>query len=473
MKLFSPYGPALRLTIIGFVITISGVVTSGWWVSRRIEAGVIHETAATMALYADSFVSPYLQELGNSQSFTPDNLSALNNLLQDTDFRDRIVGFLVWDVSSNRVLYSNIPSLIGEEPEEGEPGLPLARLGETTSKISTLDDTENAVFGTRHTRLLETYIPVRLRGTDQVIAVVEFYQSVNNLDVEIAAREREGWLAVSATATLIYLFLVGYVGWADKTIGRQQAALSKQVAQLTELLAQNEELRNEMGRAAASAAALNEQWLRRISADLHDGPAQDIGNALLRLGLVVRNSEEHPVESATCLQCREHLPAIQTALSRAQQELRDLSSGLGLPQLDGLTLADTVSRAVLAHEWRTGTKVALDSEGLPEQVSLAIRVAAYRILQEALNNAYRHAGGTGQQVRVRSEAAQLSIEVIDQGPGFDIGRLVNLDNHFGLAGMRERVKSLGGSFDVESEINRGTKVTACLPLPTDGNGYER
>ena len=91
----------------------------------------------------------------------------------------------------------------------------------------------------------------------------------------------------------------------------------------------------------------------------------------------------------------------------------------------------------------------------------------------ALNNAYRHAGGRGQQVRVRSDAAQLSIEVIDQGPGFDIQQLANLANHFGLAGMRERVKSLGGSFAVESEINRGTKVTARLPLSTDENGDER
>lgn len=470
MKLLSP---ALRLTIIGFVITISGVVVSGWWVSRQIEAGVIHETSATMALYVNSFVSSHLQELGPSGSFTPDKLSALNNLLQDPDFRDRIVGFLIWDVSSNQVLYSNIPALIGTGPEEGEPGLPLARLGETTSRISTLDDAENAIFGTRYTRLLETYIPVRRRGTDQVIAVVEFYQSVDKLDVEIAARQRIGWFTVSATAAVIYLVLAGYVRWADKTIGRQQAALSEQVTQLTELLAQNEELRSQMGHAAVLAAALNEQWLQRISADLHDGPAQDVGHALLRLGAVIGNSEAQPAEGALSLQRQEHLPAIQTALSRALQELRDISGGLGLPQLGELTLADTVNRAALAHEWRTGTKVVLDSEGLPEHASLAIKVATYRLIQEALNNAYRHAGGTGQQVRVRSEAAQLSIEVIDQGPGFDIQQLANLTNHFGLAGMRERVKSLGGSFAVESGINRGTKVTARLPLRTDGNGDER
>jgi signal transduction histidine kinase len=464
---------AHRLGLISFVILIAGVLGSGWWVGRQIQAGVIHETAATMVLYVDSFIAPHLQELGRSQSFTPDKLSTLNNLLQDTDFRDRIVGFLVWDVHSNHVLYSNIPSLIGQGPEEGEEGLAFARQGKVAPRISTLDDAENAVFGTRYTRLLETYIPVRLRGTDQIIAVVEFYQSVDNLEAEIAARQRLGWLAVSATATVIYLVLVGYIRWANKTIGRQQAALSDQVARLTELLAQNEELHNRVRRAAASITTLNEQWLRRISAELHDGPAQEIGLALLRLDRVIGTSEECPVEGAKCVQCQEHLLLIQTYLSHALQELRGIARGLGLPQLNELTLADTVSRAVRAHERRTGTKVALDSGSFPEQAPLPVKITTYRFIQEALSNAYRHAGGTGQQVRVRGDAGQLSIEVMDQGPGFDTDQVVNLDDHFGLAGMRERVESLGGFFHIESEINRGTKVSARLSLSAVGSGDER
>lgn len=455
-----------RLRLISSIILFAGVLGSGWWVSQLIRAGVIHETAATMVLYVDSFISPQLQELGRSESLTAEKLNTLNNLLQDTDLGYRIVGFLVWDVDSNHVLYSNIPSLIGQGPEEGEPGLPLARQGAVTSKISTLDDAENAVFGTRHTRLLETYIPVRRRGTDQVIAVVEFYQAVDNLEAEIAARQRRGWLAVSATATVIYLFLVGYVRSANQTIGRQKAALGDQVARLTDLLAQNEELRRRMRRAADSVTTLNEQWLRRISAELHDGPAQDIGLALLRLDRVIGNTEDDAVGDANGLQREEHLPLIHSYLGHAMQELRDIAGGLGLPELEGLTLADTVSRAVRAHERRTGTKVALDSGSFPEQAPLPLKITTYRFIQEALNNAYRHAGGTGQQVRVRGDAGQLSIEVMDQGPGFDADQVVNLDDpdHFGLAGMRERVESLGGSFHIESEINRGTKVMARLPL---------
>ncbi len=465
--------PTQRLTLIGFVIVISGVMGSGWWVSQQIRAGVIHETAATMVLYVDSFIAPHLQELGRSPSFTPEKLNALNNLLKDTDLGYRIVAFLVWDVSSNHVLYSNVPSLIGQGPEEGEEGLAFARQGKVAPKISTLDDAENAVFGTRYTRLLETYIPVRRHGSGQIIAVVEFYQSVDNLEAEIAARQRLGWLAVSATATVIYLVLVGYVRWADKTIGRQKAALSDQVARLTDLLAQNEELRHRMRRAAASVTTLNEQWLRRISAELHDGPAQEIGLALLRLDRVIGQSEEDLAGDADRLQRQEHLPLIHSYLGHAMQELRDIAAGLGLPQLNELTLADTVSRAVRAHERRTGTKVALDSGNFPEQAPLPVKITTYRFIQEALNNAYRHAGGTGQQVRVRGDAGQLSIEVMDQGPGFDTNQVVNLDDHFGLAGMRERVESLGGSFHIESEINQGTKVIARLPLQAVGGSDER
>ncbi len=87
------------------------------------------------------------------------------------------------------------------------------------------------------------------------------------------------------------------------------------------------------------------------------------------------------------------------------------------------------------------------------------------MVQEALNNAHRHAGGQGQSVDVTYVDNYLVINVADGGPGFDTRQLIDWESHLGLAGMRERVESLAGQFEIDSAPNKGTRVLARLPLP--------
>ena len=92
------------------------------------------------------------------------------------------------------------------------------------------------------------------------------------------------------------------------------------------------------------------------------------------------------------------------------------------------------------------------------------KITAYRVVQEALTNAFRHAGGAGQRVRAAAHDGQLCLEVCDEGPGFDADKAFEDDHHLGLLGMRERVRSQGGAFRVESHPGGGTKVVACLAM---------
>jgi signal transduction histidine kinase len=235
------------------------------------------------------------------------------------------------------------------------------------------------------------------------------------------------------------------------------------VQRLSELLKQNGELRERVQRAAANSAAVNERFLRRISAELHDGPVQELGAALLRMDRVIGQNQTGQTLIPDGIY-QEQLPAIQTSLQNAIQEVRALASGLGLPQLEGSGVEEVLRRVVNSHERRTGTRVKLSTSGLPEQADLSMKITIYRIVQEALNNAFRHAGGTGQEVSARCEAGRIRIEVSDQGPGFDANQPLDWEQHLGLAGMRERVESLGGAFSVESQTGHGTRVTASLPL---------
>jgi len=90
------------------------------------------------------------------------------------------------------------------------------------------------------------------------------------------------------------------------------------------------------------------------------------------------------------------------------------------------------------------------------------------VIQEALNNAFRHAGGVEQQVYAKPAGDSLLIEIADSGPGFDFRQSAAGGERLGLSGMRERVESLGGTFNIESERGRGTRSIARLPYHVEG-----
>jgi signal transduction histidine kinase len=266
----------------------------------------------------------------------------------------------------------------------------------------------------------------------------------------------------------MYLLLSGFVRRASDTITRQQVELGRRVVQLTDLLSQNRELHERVSRAAASVALLNESYLRRVGSELHDGPVQDLGLSLLKLDASIGQLENHTGERIDP-NLVDQLSSAETSLQSALKEMRGIAVGLSLPQLSELSLAETVVRAVRTHERRTGTRVALDLDSLPQEAALPLKITVFRLLQEALNNAFRHANGEGQQVRVRVQDGQLVVEIADSGPGFHPEQASGWDGHLGITGMRERVESLGGQFVIESEIGRGTRIIAHLPCQVEGD----
>jgi signal transduction histidine kinase len=427
---------AHRFMIASLVILVGGMIGLGEWVGQQIEQGVIHRTAATTALFVDSFIAPNLQELSRSDTLTPGHTATLNRLLEETPLGQQIVFFKVWD-AHGRVLFSTEPSTIGQLFPMSED-LARAWEGEVTAGISELENEENILDRTQQSRLLEIYSPVRLGGSNQIIAVAEFYQTVDDLEQDIAAAQWRSWFVVGMAMLVMYLLLAGFVRQASNTIQRQQTALSQQVKQLAELLIQNQTLHERVRRAAARTTALNERVLRRISAELHDGPVQDLGLALLRLDpLVARFTGDDPADPVDPSIAKD-LDVVQGSMQRAMQETRALSTGLGVPHLKNLTLPETLLRAVRVHEQRSQTKVTLNLDGTPDEAALPVKITLYRLVQEALNNAYRHAGGLGQQVNVNYLDGQLHVQVSDQGSGFSHEQAADGDNHLGIVEVADQ-----------------------------------
>ena len=459
-----------QFMITSLIILVVAALGLGRWAGRQIEQSVVHRTAETTALFVDSFIAPNLQELADSDTLSPAHIATLDQLLQDTPLGQQIVSFKVWD-AAGKVLYSGDRAAIGQMFPVGE-GLSRAWSGQVSAEISDLESAENVGERALSSELLEIYSPVRLSGEDQVIAVAEFYQSVSNLRADIATAQRQSWLVVGLAMLVIYALLSGFVGRAGNTIERQQTALEAQVSQLKDLLEQNTALHERVRRAAARTTALNERVLRRISAELHDGPVQDVGLARLRLDHVMDhvggNGAGRPPDPAI----EQDLTVIQSSMQRAMEEIRSLSAGLGVPQLSRLSLPQTLARAVRIHEQRSGTTVALDLDGAPDEASLPAKITLFRLVQEALTNAYRHAGGAGQRVSLCYDEGRLHVEVADAGPGFGFPTTAEWDKHLGLVGMRERVESLGGNFRVESAPGRGTKIIADIALADEEMVYE-
>jgi signal transduction histidine kinase len=160
------------------------------------------------------------------------------------------------------------------------------------------------------------------------------------------------------------------------------------------------------------------------------------------------------------------------AVKDAMREIRTISRGLSLPDIRDRCLRDIVSGVIDAHAARTGTKVDFDAAlpDPPPDVSPAVKLCLYRFVQEGLNNAWRYAGGKGQRVNLGIAQGTLSLTVRDDGPGFDAppgDPRPGADGDFrgmGLAGLRDRVESLGGTFNAQTMPGGGAELRMELDL---------
>jgi hypothetical protein len=123
------------------------------------------------------------------------------------------------------------------------------------------------------------------------------------------------------------------------------------------------------------------------------------------------------------------------------------------------------------YERKTGFAVPLTIDNVPDEAPLPVKITLFRVLQESLANGFRHGGAPHQRAELTRSDGQLVVEVTDSGKGFDPQAVVP-DGHLGLAGMRERIEILGGTFNVQSTPGKGTVVRAALPLAPLAENHE-
>lgn len=452
---------ARQFALMGSAVLLVGMLVIGVWVTRQIEAGVTRNTAITTALYMESFLAPLSQDLARSDTLSPGARRAIDEILMTATFGGRLATFKIWK-PGGLVVYSSDPEIVGTRFEPTD-NLRAAWRGEVSAEFNHLHDEEDAAERALGVPLLEIYSPIREAWSGHVIAVAEFYEVATELEENLFRARLTSWLVVAAVTLSMFGMLFGIVLRGSRTIEAQGAAQARRLDELSRLNAQNDALRSRVQRASSRAAELNERYLRRIGAELHDGPAQLLALASLRLdGL---RPAAGVVPDVT-----EDLEVVKTSLDDAMGDIRDICRGLSLPTLERLSLPEILASVVDSHGKRTGSAVALTMGVDRPSLQQSLKICIYRFVQEGLNNAYRHAGGAGQAVECRVADGVLTLSVSDAGPGFDRDAASSAEaDHsgsggLGLAGLQDRVESLGARFSVHAAPGQGTRLEMIADL---------
>lgn len=201
-----------------------------------------------------------------------------------------------------------------------------------------------------------------------------------------------------------------------------------------------------------------EEERKRISRDIHDGPAQMLANVLLRSGLI----EKTYAEKGSAQAFRE-LAELKEMVRDALHEVRRIIYDLRPMALDDLGLVPTLRKYLSTiGEYGTGFVLHFQNNGRETRLDSNVEVSIFRLVQEAVSNAIKHGEAKDIWVKIEWLNDIMNIIIKDNGKGFDRNEVK--EKSFGLIGMRERIELLQGEMKVISSLGQGTTILLRIPL---------
>ena len=195
---------------------------------------------------------------------------------------------------------------------------------------------------------------------------------------------------------------------------------------------------------------------QRLSRQMHDGPAQALSNFILQTEIAMRLFD---VDAA---QAKDELNNLKSSAMGTFQKVRNFIFELRPMMLDDLGLVPTVRRYADAFKEQTSLDVNVTVTGNERRLEPYLEVMMFRALQELMGNAARHSQATQVKVMLDMGDDRVRVSVDDNGRGFDPDA-VQQGSSLGLKLIRERAEMLGGTFEVDSAVGRGTRVAFAVP----------
>jgi len=211
--------------------------------------------------------------------------------------------------------------------------------------------------------------------------------------------------------------------------------------------------------AAASIESIiqaQESERQRLSRQMHDGPAQALSNFILQTEIAMRLLD---VDAA---QAREELTNLKASAMSTFQKVRNFIFELRPMMLDDLGLAPTIKRYADTFKDQSNLEVNVTISGQERRLQSYVEVMIFRALQELLGNAGRHSQATMVKVFLDMGESSVKVNVDDNGKGFD-PEILKQGNSLGLNLIRDRVEMLGGTFELDSMLGKGTRITFSIP----------
>ncbi|YCI76903.1 sensor histidine kinase [Bacillus sp. R1-10] len=200
-----------------------------------------------------------------------------------------------------------------------------------------------------------------------------------------------------------------------------------------------------------------EQERKKLSREIHDGPAQMLANVMMRSDLIERVQRERGPDEALV-----EIRSLKVMVRNALYEVRRIIYDLRPMALDDLGLVPTLRKYLQTTEdYNNGVNLNFVNLGQVKRLPSDMEVALFRLVQEAVQNSLKHADPKQIQVKLSISKEMVTVVVKDDGKGFDSS--IQKEGSFGLVGMRERVELLEGEMTIDSQPGVGTLVFIQIP----------
>jgi len=412
--------------LVQFVVASLLLFGLTWWAT-----GIFSQRAARSEALADARVTTELLANSVAEPAMPRGLVDGDPGAIDRFDREVLGRLLVSDVrrikiwrADGTIVYSDETQLIGKRFSLDHEQLSVLHNGDTEGGLSDLRRRENR-FESEEGGLLEVY--TRIESPEGQPLLFEAYYSVETVkqrSVEVLKPFRRITLGALVALLLLGVPLLGVL-----TLRLTRASLARE-------------------RLMRRAVESSEAERRRIARDLHDGVVQELAGTAFALSGTARDASVSP-------ELRDELQGSSQALRRSLRQLRSLLVEIHPPGLTasglGAALEDLTAPAASAG---ISTRVSVDGvEGAPDHVVTLV----WRVAQEAIRNAVRHAHATHLEVEVEGDERQVRLRVCDNGVGFDPDASSS-NGSYGLRGLQSLVHDGGGRVQVESAPGAGTTV---------------
>ncbi len=451
---FGSFSIENQFLLIASFVVFGLMAALSFFTANRIERAALEAVGAAGRFQMQTFIAPLVTRM-------PDGAYAFDDV-----FRQRLVTFLENGQAGQRVRNFKVWQPGGElvfswREAKRSPGsfdeLDRASAGKTVvSKTEILKHDYSRAES--KALLIEVYAPLLTGEDGKVLYVGEIYEESETLQSYIASARIGTAIVVFLVSVPMLALLYFIVRRCGALLEEQRRTLRQSLRSAIDLSIENNRFRLIAENARIEAGKHNERVLDQIGADLHDGSVQVLTLAKLRLSDLVSG------QSGLAKAHHQALERILLLTSGVLDDIRNISAGLVLPELEDASLEDAIHESVKRYYEITGCEVTVRKKSKRDLAITDLSICLYRFVLEGLMNSYRHAPNNRQLVQFSIHQDKLYVCVADCGRRPPLpSQKEAMRARLGKTSQKRRIRSFGGRVRYFPRKN-GTIAIACLPL---------